>query len=263
MPRNAQGLYTLPAGNPVVPGTIIESVWANDTMADMADALTGCDFRIGRLDAAWDDFEGRFGTPNDAAAKYADGGFTPERGPRSEKAQLIDDLGSGAGCTFYLGDRVSRLLRIYGKGKQLGNKASPWVRYELQLMGGQFDLTLDNLRHPGALLNKYPDLEHLPVDGTGSPAQRVQAEAEISTERVVAWLATTCGAALTLLADSIGATTVCDLVHNPKTPKRLRNLCDSRAELGELISDALLTSRKFAPVARTSSYFSAEQRGIA
>jgi microcystin-dependent protein len=40
MPRNAQGLYTLPAGNPVVPGTIIESVWANGTMSDIADALT-------------------------------------------------------------------------------------------------------------------------------------------------------------------------------------------------------------------------------
>ncbi len=41
MPRNAQGLYTLPAGNPVTPGTIIESVWANDTMSDLADAMTG------------------------------------------------------------------------------------------------------------------------------------------------------------------------------------------------------------------------------
>ena len=41
MPRNAQGLYVLPAGNPVTPGTIIESVWANTTMSDLADAMTG------------------------------------------------------------------------------------------------------------------------------------------------------------------------------------------------------------------------------
>lgn len=231
-------------------------------MERMADALAGCDFRIGRLDATWDDFEGRYGTPQGAATNYEHGGFRPANGPRSEKVQLIGDLGSGAGSTFYLGDRVGRLLRIYEKGKQLGDKNSPWVRYELQLMGGQFDLTLDNLRHPGALLNRYPDLGHLPVDGTGPAAQRVQAEAEISTERVVAWLATTCGAALTLLVDSIGATTVCDLVHNPKTPKRLRNLGNSRAELGGLLSDVLLSSRKYAPIARTTSYLSAEQRGI-
>ena len=41
MPRNAQGLYTLPAGNPVVPNTLIESAWANSTMDDIASALTG------------------------------------------------------------------------------------------------------------------------------------------------------------------------------------------------------------------------------
>jgi len=41
MPRNSQGLYTLPAGNPVVPNTLIESNWANSTMDDIAAALTG------------------------------------------------------------------------------------------------------------------------------------------------------------------------------------------------------------------------------
>ena len=40
MPRNPQGLYTLPPGNPVVPGTLIESTWANTTMDDLALALT-------------------------------------------------------------------------------------------------------------------------------------------------------------------------------------------------------------------------------
>lgn len=40
MPRNPQGLYTLPPGNPVVPGTLIEAEWANNTMDDLALALT-------------------------------------------------------------------------------------------------------------------------------------------------------------------------------------------------------------------------------
>lgn len=40
MPRNAQGVYSLPAGNPVVPGTLIETTWANPTMSDIAAALT-------------------------------------------------------------------------------------------------------------------------------------------------------------------------------------------------------------------------------
>lgn len=40
MPRNSQGLYTLPSGNPVAPNTLIESDWANTTMDDIAEALT-------------------------------------------------------------------------------------------------------------------------------------------------------------------------------------------------------------------------------
>lgn len=40
MPRNGNGEYDLPAGNPVIPGTVIESEWANNTMNDLASALT-------------------------------------------------------------------------------------------------------------------------------------------------------------------------------------------------------------------------------
>lgn len=41
MSRNGSGTYSLPAGNPVVTGTTISSTWANTTLQDMANALTG------------------------------------------------------------------------------------------------------------------------------------------------------------------------------------------------------------------------------
>ena len=41
MSRNGSGTYTLPAGNPVVTSTTIASTWANNTMTDLATALTG------------------------------------------------------------------------------------------------------------------------------------------------------------------------------------------------------------------------------
>lgn len=41
MSRNGSGTYVLPAGNPVVTGTVITSTWANATMSDIATALTG------------------------------------------------------------------------------------------------------------------------------------------------------------------------------------------------------------------------------
>lgn len=40
MPRNAQGIYSLPVGNPVVTDTSIDSVWANTTMGDLANEIT-------------------------------------------------------------------------------------------------------------------------------------------------------------------------------------------------------------------------------
>jgi len=41
MSRNGSGVYSLPAGNPVVTNTTISSTWANNTLADIATALTG------------------------------------------------------------------------------------------------------------------------------------------------------------------------------------------------------------------------------
>jgi hypothetical protein len=48
MPRNGAGTYSLPTGNPVSAGTIIEADWANDTMADVADALSDSLSRSGQ-----------------------------------------------------------------------------------------------------------------------------------------------------------------------------------------------------------------------
>lgn len=41
MSRNGSGTYNLPSGNPVVTGTTITSSWANNTLSDIANALTG------------------------------------------------------------------------------------------------------------------------------------------------------------------------------------------------------------------------------
>ena len=48
MSRNSSGTYTLPAGNPVVSGTLIESNWANTTLSDLATAMTDSLSRSGQ-----------------------------------------------------------------------------------------------------------------------------------------------------------------------------------------------------------------------
>lgn len=41
MARNGSGTYILPAGNPVITGSVISSTWANNTLNDISTALTG------------------------------------------------------------------------------------------------------------------------------------------------------------------------------------------------------------------------------
>jgi hypothetical protein len=48
MPRNISGVYSLPAGNPVAPNTLIESTWANTTLTDLANSVTDSLDRNGR-----------------------------------------------------------------------------------------------------------------------------------------------------------------------------------------------------------------------
>lgn len=48
MAFNDSGTYVLPAGNPVLTGTTITSTWANNTLNDIATALTTCVTRDGQ-----------------------------------------------------------------------------------------------------------------------------------------------------------------------------------------------------------------------
>ena len=48
MPRDINGNYTLPAGNPVAPDTIISTLWANPTMEDIGQEITESLDRNGR-----------------------------------------------------------------------------------------------------------------------------------------------------------------------------------------------------------------------
>lgn len=65
MPRNIVGVYSLPAGNPVVTNTLIQALWANTTMSDIADALTSSLDRNGQgsMLAAFKSVDGIVGQP--------------------------------------------------------------------------------------------------------------------------------------------------------------------------------------------------------
>ncbi len=93
--------------------------------------------RITRLDLAHDDLEGSTFTMQKMADWYQQGQFNC--GGRQPSHSVAGDWlldGSPLGRTLYIGKRANgKMLRIYEKGKQLGDVASSWVRVELELRG--------------------------------------------------------------------------------------------------------------------------------
>lgn len=95
----------------------------------------------------------------EAKALHAAGGFNGSHG-RLPKPKLLDDFDTGDGKTFYVGQRKNdKLLRVYEKGKQLGDPNSPWVRWELELHNAAYVIHPVTILYPGLYLaGAYPCL---------------------------------------------------------------------------------------------------------
>lgn len=125
--------------------------------------------RITRVDLAHDDLTGQVLSIERALQWRLDGLFSKNgarEGRTAVKARLVDDLGSSDGKTFYVGKRGSgKLLRIYEKGKQLGDMSSPWVRAEVELRSKDRVIPWDVLDYPADYLSDcYPCLQYLSAE---------------------------------------------------------------------------------------------------
>jgi len=87
---------------------------------------------ITRIDLCADFFAGEY-TVDDALSDYRAGGF--QLGGRKPSAALAGDwINEQDGRTLYVGKRKNgKLIRVYEKGKQLGEPGSRWVRAEVEL----------------------------------------------------------------------------------------------------------------------------------
>lgn len=145
--------------------------------------LESCAGRITRVDACADDLLGKY--PLKLAQKwYSDGEFD-QRGQRP-KAQLVDDYDSGDGKTLYVGGKKSeKQLRVYEKGREQGDKNSPWVRYEAQFRASnRKELPLDILRDPASyLLGAYPVLRFLHCVATRIDITKAAVDATVKSVR--------------------------------------------------------------------------------
>jgi phage replication initiation protein len=108
---------------------------AAERWASVREDLEAMDAKLTRLDLACDDLEGTHSV--DVAAEwYRAGDFNHGGSGRLPSHSCQGDwlIPQGKGRTLYIGKAANgKLLRVYEKGKQLGEAESPWVRWELQL----------------------------------------------------------------------------------------------------------------------------------
>lgn len=139
--------------------------------------------RITRIDLAHDDFTGE--TVNLARCRQwlADGLFS--MGARPPRTRLIDDLGSGEGCTLYVGARANgKMFRGYEKGKQLGDPQSKWFRVEVELRAKDRIIPTDVLTDPTPYLaGSFPALAYLSEEQ--SRIRTVKKAVEVSLQRSI------------------------------------------------------------------------------
>lgn len=135
--------------------------------------------KITRVDIAYDDTVGRRNLEQ-ARDMYFHGEFKGRGAPPS--ANFIDDMGSGKGSTFNVGSReTGKMLRVYEKGRQLGDKQSPWVRWELEINAKQYEIPFEVLLTPKEYLSgSYPALSWISRAKQTVSAKKKRAEIEFN-----------------------------------------------------------------------------------
>lgn len=100
--------------------------------AGLADLLESLNAKLTRVDLAVDFLDGEH-TVDEAVTLYQSGGFSLSGRPPSSRLEG-DWLGGENGRTLYVGKAANgKMLRVYEKGRQLGDMNSDWTRYEVQL----------------------------------------------------------------------------------------------------------------------------------
>lgn len=159
------------------------------------------DIKITRCDIAYDDYDGLHPV-SEAREIYESGGFNA--GGRRPSARYIDSYGSGD--TFYVGKRQNgKMLRVYEKGKQLGDRDSSWVRWELQLGCKDRVIPYEVLLTPLAFLRgAYPVALSWLVDVVARVIKTVKRKAGIIFDKAILFARRQAGRVIRYCRDILG-----------------------------------------------------------
>lgn len=185
--------------------------------------------KITRIDLAHDFLNGEY-TPLQAYIDWQNGLYkSASTNPSAEMAGKgwLNDPESGR--TLYIGSKKngSRLVRVYEKGIEQGDKTSPWVRFELQLRNRDIVIDHEILLAPGEYLTgAYPITQQLfsHYDENLKKPDRIQKLKEISVEHCVYHLSIQAGPTIKALRYmGFESAEITEIIENPgaKMSKRL------------------------------------------
>lgn len=187
---------------------------------------------ITRWDGAVDDFTGGHSV-DEAMALYLNGALgTHGKKPKMRQAgNWIEPDGSGR--TLYIGKRENgKMLRVYEKGKQLGDPFSPWTRWELELHNKDRFIPLEVLLMPGQFVaGAYTGLGWIHEEA--SRIRTIQKTGQIGYGFLVHNARLAYGPLLNVMRQTEKSdTAILDMLVRPGKPKRLRlpDVSESRGD---------------------------------
>jgi phage replication initiation protein len=185
--------------------------------------LSALDARLTRLDLAIDFMNGEY-TVDDAVQMLEDGMFNG--GGRAPSSSVAGDwIDQVLGRTLYVGKAQNgKMLRVYEKGRQLGNLASDWVRFEVQLGNRDRVIPLEAMTQCNTFLaGCYPALAIM-LEEAGEKIATTRTEGAATVGHLMFHLRRSYGKLINIISEAFGANPA-DLVDELRiigAPRRLK-----------------------------------------
>jgi phage replication initiation protein len=189
----------------------------------LRELLEGFQAKITRLDLAVDFLHGEH-TVDDAVDMVENDQFTSS-GRRPSTSVAGDWLDQVHGRTLYVGKAQNgKMLRVYEKGKQLGDLSSDWVRFEVQFGNRDRVIPFDAMTDcDGYFAGAYPALAQL-IEAAAEGIPTTQTETQVNLGHLLYHLKRCYGKAIHQ-AQEIASATDTDLIDEFRVigiPKRVK-----------------------------------------
>lgn len=180
------------------------------------------DVKLTRVDLAVDCQLGEYSV-DDAVDWYRSGEFRSRAGgPQPRHSTPGDWFDPKHGRTLEIGRRENgKMCRVYEKGRQLGDTASPWTRFEVEIRNHERELPLDILTDCDKyFVGAYRCLERVLEVAAERIACR-RKEDEIVLQKLTACSRSSYGQLITVLRLRLTPAELLDALSRPGIPRRL------------------------------------------